>query len=188
MGVISGVLLSLFLATSYNDVPTKSVPNGFSFRKVSYSAATEMRDDLVKSTVIAIPTPEAVCPYEGTLYVSSHSSGCIYRLENKQPKLVVCTGGLPLGIAAFNSTLYVADAATGLLGVDLTTLKTEILLPAGILAGDNLPLQFPDDVDVDGKGMVYLSNGCGLRPHSQRSPVDASVGCMLGAVGGGGLI
>jgi len=98
--------------------------------------------------------PEDVTILDGQLYATSQT-GDITRIDpaTKSVDIIANTGGVPLGIEAYNGLLYIADAHKGLLS----------LSPDGIVktltnAVDGTPILYADDLDIAQNGIIYFSD------------------------------
>lgn len=98
--------------------------------------------------------PEDVTVLDGMLYATSQT-GDITRInpETKSIEIVANTGGVPLGIEAYNGLIYIADAHKGLLSMTvdgkLETLTDEV---------DGTPIAYADDLDIGENGVIYFSD------------------------------
>ncbi|GGX68040.1 hypothetical protein GCM10011309_17220 [Litorimonas cladophorae] len=98
--------------------------------------------------------PEDVTVLNGMLYATSQT-GDITRIDpnTKTVSVVANTGGVPLGIEAHDSVIYIADAHKGLLSLTPDgTLKT---LTDTV---DGSPILYADDLDVSDDGVIYFSD------------------------------
>jgi len=65
----------------------------------------------------------------------------------------------PLGVRfSKEGKLIVADCHKGLYEIDVDTGSTKALLPTNTTLGDGLPLNMPDDLDIDHNGIIYFSD------------------------------
>ena len=98
--------------------------------------------------------PEDVAVLDGMLYATS-TIGNITRIDpgTKSVEIVANTGGVPLGIEAYNGVIYIADAYKGLLSLTtdgtLETLSNEV---------DGTPILYADDLDIAENGIIYFSD------------------------------
>lgn len=122
--------------------------------------------------------PEHIIAHKGALYTGL-SNGDVVRLSpDGQQKVLVNTGGRPLGLEIAGETLYIADVMRGLLSISLSddkaklqTLVDKVDQP---IAGD--PIRYADAVAVDGRGQVWLSDASTrFDPKSHGGTFEASV-------------
>jgi len=98
--------------------------------------------------------PEDVVVLDGALYATSQT-GDITRIdpETKAISIVANTGGVPLGIEAYEGVIYIADAHKGLLS----------MTPDGVLKtlSDTVEassIEYADDLDIADDGVIYFSD------------------------------
>lgn len=125
-------------------------------------------DVLHDAKKLLIPLPEAIFVHQNEIYVSSVHTSCISRIDNDTLTTQFCTGGRPLGCASSVDSIYVADAALGLLEAskipDSQEYKINILLPAGVDLGNGIRIYYANFLDVGSDGAIYMSDSCDLRP------------------------
>eukprot|EP00033_Pygsuia_biforma_P000132 GCRY01000167.1.p1 GENE.GCRY01000167.1~~GCRY01000167.1.p1 ORF type:complete len:379 (+),score=76.11 GCRY01000167.1:192-1328(+) len=81
-------------------------------------------------------------------------------------EMIAYTGGRPLGLkfgktADTLNTLYIADAVYGLYSLDVTTLQLTLLANQ---TSDGSRINYADDVEIDSKGIVYVTDTTHLYP------------------------
>jgi len=98
--------------------------------------------------------PEDAAVADNMLY-STSQTGDITRLDprTKEVTIIANTGGVPLGIEAYEGVLYIADAHKGLLS--LTTDGTLQTLTDMV---DGTPIDYADDLDIADDGVIYFSD------------------------------
>jgi sugar lactone lactonase YvrE len=113
--------------------------------------------DLANLERISVGTsigPEDAAEMGGMIYATSQK-GDITRINpvTKSVEVVANTGGVPLGIEAYDGVVYIADAHMGLLslteGGQLKTLSDEV---------DGTPIEYADDLDIADNGVIYFSD------------------------------
>ena len=98
--------------------------------------------------------PEDVTVLDGVLYATSQT-GDITRIhpKTKAVTIVANTGGVPLGIEAYDGVIYIADAHKGL--VSMTTDGSLKVLTDTV---DGSPILYADDLDISDNGVIYFSD------------------------------
>lgn len=98
--------------------------------------------------------PEDATALDGALFATSQI-GDITRINPATGEVTVIanTGGVPLGIEAYEGVLYVADAHKGLVAVT----------PAGVVTVltdtvDGSPINYADDLDIGPDGTIYFTD------------------------------
>ncbi|WP_427453117.1 SMP-30/gluconolactonase/LRE family protein [Litorimonas sp. WD9-15] len=111
--------------------------------------------DLVNLERIELPEspgPEDAVAFDGYIFATSQT-GDISRIDpdTGEVKVVANTGGVPLGIEAYDSLLYIADAHKGLLelGGAVRSLSDTV---------NGSPILYADDLDISKNGIVYFSD------------------------------
>ena len=100
--------------------------------------------------------PEDVAFRAGKLYTATQGGKILSRdLATGDVREIADTGGIPLGLEfGPDGALYVADAALGLVRVDIATGGVETLADEA----DGLPILYADDVDIHPDGRVFFSD------------------------------
>ena len=100
--------------------------------------------------------PEDATLWQGLVYTVSQNGNIIgIEPDTQTIKILTNTGGVPLGIEVnrANNHLIVADAYKGLLSISpsgqVTVLTDSV---------NGSPIQYADDVDIDGDGVMYFSD------------------------------
>ncbi len=98
--------------------------------------------------------PEDVTVLDGLLYATSQT-GDITRIDpaTNSVEIVANTGGVPLGIEAYEGVIYIADAHKGLL-----SMTAEGVLKTLTDTVDGSPIKYADDLDISDNGVIYFSD------------------------------
>jgi sugar lactone lactonase YvrE len=92
---------------------------------------------------------------EGRIFMASHSGAILaYDPSTGTTTEFANTGGLPLGVSAtVDGTLYIADAAKGLLRIDVDGAVTVLTDSFG-----GAPITYADDLDIAPDGSIYFTD------------------------------
>ena len=98
--------------------------------------------------------PEDIAEMNGLIYLSTQTGMIlVFDPTTNEVSDFAETGGIPLGLEAYNGKLYVADAYRGLLEINEAG---EVTALTGSVNGT--PLLYSDDLDITENGLIYLSD------------------------------
>lgn len=124
---------------------------------LGYVGAFTPNTELANLELIPLPDspgPEDITLLNGMIYATSQV-GDILRIQpaTNHIEVVANTGGVPLGIEAYQGVLYIADAHKGLL-----SLTEDGMLETLTDTVDGTSIDFADDLDIGPDGTIYFSD------------------------------
>eukprot|EP00669_Euglena_mutabilis_P011290 TRINITY_DN5949_c0_g1_i1.p2 TRINITY_DN5949_c0_g1~~TRINITY_DN5949_c0_g1_i1.p2 ORF type:complete len:389 (+),score=131.16 TRINITY_DN5949_c0_g1_i1:25-1167(+) len=151
----------------YHDIPEGPQPSDL---VGPYALNTRLRDAVAPVAAGKLDSAETVAIGGDGALLFATRSGDVLRLPidrpEDEPELWARLGGVPLGMAFDpRGTLWVADAARGLLAVDPATRQATLAATHATDAnGTVTPIAFADDVAVASDGRVFLSDASAIPP------------------------